>query len=185
MKNLAFTAFILCFLASPAHAQQRQYSSGIKYTTMRPTAEPTNRDKQSSIYNQRAEVTQTPKIQEPETQDIVTESNSALPKAPTDNAPQKTSEQSVWDKYKELASGRTEEPTNKQNKPTKPEKPSSPQQVKTKNKKQQPTGIGAIIADYQRNKANGSRIQSMSFSKPKKPAVAAPNVEKPVVKKEN
>lgn len=172
MKKFTFTALILCFL-SPAFA----HADGMKYTSIRSNAASAEESVKKPIYNRK-----TKSAQAPEAKDIVTEANSALPKAPNANALTKTSEQSVWDKYKELASGRTEEPAEGKNKPTKPGKPSTPKQAKAKEKPQKPTGIAAIISDYQRKKESGSKMQRMQFSKPKKPEVAAPNVEKPEVK---
>lgn len=189
MKNLAYLTFILCFLAPTAQAQQHEYNSGIKYTTMRPKPAQDNAQTKQ-IYNHTKPNTTTetarpkgaPAQKAPQ---IATEADSALPKAPSDTAsPQKSSEQSVWDKYRELAEGRKDSKSDTSNKPSKPEKPSAPQQAKMKAKQEKPsTGLGSIIADYQRNKENRGRMQSMRFSKPQKPSADKPETEKPSVEK--
>ena len=181
MKNLAYLTLILCLLPIASHAQQPQYSGGIKYTTVR-SKQPQG-DSQKSLYNRQAPP---PAESQPD---------SALPKAPEEDLEaakaSKTPQDSVWEKYKELARGKTKQED--ENEPVKPSKPQSPSKKSAKlgqKETPKPSGMAAIIADYQRNKSRRSQMHRVRVAKPKKPeaetpAVDTPSVEAPNVEKDN
>jgi len=108
MKKIALTTLILglstSLAPSLAFAQQPQYTGGMKYTTMRP-AQPNDSDKKP-VYNRK-----------PTSQEAQNTKNDALPNI--DEPTAKPAEQSVWDKYKELAAGKTA----KDGDESKPQKP--------------------------------------------------------------
>jgi len=163
MKKFAIIAFILCLSSLPAHAQERQYSGGMKYTTMSP-ANPKDNDKKP-IYNQKApEAEADTATQEPET----------TPPA-----------QSAWDQYKELATGKTPE-TSAETKtaPNAPEKPELPDTATAKaNEPKKTTGLTAIIEDYRKNKEKRGQIRTITMTHPSRPTSNTPEVTAPTVAK--
>ncbi len=156
MKKIAFIFSVPILCAATAFADQPQYTSGMKYTTMRP-AQADDADKKP-VYNR---------------------ARPAKAEAPEEEVPrevEKTPEQTVWDKYKALAAGQTEKQGNGQatpEAPAKPQKPSRSSETTTKAE----TGIAGIIQEYQRNKQKRSQMQSMTFTKPEIPTAEKPEIE--------
>jgi len=174
---MTFATLILCLSATTTFAQQPQYTGGMKYTTL---GTPEAADKnQKPIYNRKP----TPE----ETENAETD----------EKVEEKTPEQSAWDKYKELATGKAQKTDNKEGSalPKAPNKPVTPERAAEKEETQKPTGFAAIIDDYQRSKAKRSQMRSISYGTPEDlqinkpevdtPSVETPSVEKPKVKKDN
>jgi len=83
---------------------------------------------------------------------------------PTQNEQAPTTK--VWEKYKALAAGKAE-PQPKEQQPTAAAAP-EPQK--------QPTGMAAILQQYQANKVGRSQMRSISIARPEAPSVEAPKV---------
>ena len=164
MKKIAYTLLALTAFSQTAFADQSKYTGGMKYTTMQPTQQ-SNSDKKP-LYNRK-----TPK-----------ETNSIEQEEPQEEQPtEKSAEQTVWDRYKELASGKAKESNTQDGSalPKAPEKPTLPQKQATSKEPQNATGMAGLIQEYKRNKAKRSQMRSISFSKPETPTVAKPETEKP------
>jgi hypothetical protein len=160
MKKIAYTLLALTAFSQTAFADQSKYTGGMKYTTMQPTQQ-SNSDKKP-LYNRTASET-----------DSQTEEE--LPQE------EKPAEQTVWDRYKELASGKAKETETQEGSalPKAPEKPTLPQKQATPKEPQNATGMAGLIQEYKRNKAKRSQMRSISFSKPETPTVEKPKTEKP------
>ncbi|MFK7838800.1 MAG: hypothetical protein AB8B83_00580 [Bdellovibrionales bacterium] len=148
-----------------ADGQQPQYTGGMKYTTMR-KAQPNDAEK-NVIYNRKKESP----VDQAEPQ-----ANST---PETDN--KKPAEQSVWEKYKELAAGKASQDDENSEAPDAPQKPDAPNKPvkQTKSASQKKTGIGSIIHDYKRNKEKRGQMKSISFEKPE--AIKTPKIDKPTI----
>lgn len=151
MNRLITTLFCFSLLALPAHAQERELSPGLNYTTMAK-----------------------PKLPNKEEADSAEESiaEKATAEEETDPATR------VWNKYKDLATGKAaEEELEKEKaeieKPEKPEKPKVPSPSKTTmNGKPQDvpqSGLGAILNEWKNNKETRRDMRSKSFKTPKLP----------------
>lgn len=184
MQNFILTAFIICISATTAFAQQREYKGGINYTNLTATKSQAAEEAKPPLYN-RAPSEQTA------TKDTPVEN--ALPGAPTGTAKEnKSSPDAIWDKYKELAAGKSGEDKQENTAPQKPSKPSAPEKTAQANQApQSPSGIAGIISDYRKNKEKRSQMRSIRMNAPQRPStqtptvsapqVAVPNVEKPQV----
>ena len=173
MKKIALITILLCASARPALAQQQNvYTGGMKYTTMR-RAQPNDNEK-SVLYNRKPAPTVD---EETAPQKAEAPKKDALPVI--EPALAKETQETVWDKYRELAEGK--KPKEKtDNAPQKPSAPEAPQQ-QAEADNAQATGLGAILQGYQRSKEKRGQMKSIRFSKPEvnKPSVKKPSVEKP------
>ena len=172
MNRLITTIFCLSLLiAFPAQAQQREYKSGLNYTTLgaRPKPAPVPKPQAHPAENA-IESEETP----------VTELEDKAKESP-DPATR------IWNKYKELATGTAGEKEQaaktENNKPEAPEKPDVPLKPKTKLTKQSAqdpkpnNGFGAILENWKNTKDTRRDMRSMSFKTPDLPT--KPSVEKP------
>ena len=140
MKKIVLTLFILTSASSIAAAQQPQYIGGMKYTSI---SKPETK-KEKTVYNR------------------ITPQNNANEKPEVEtNEEEKPIEQSVWDRYKELAAGESK-PKEETNKIETVEKSAETEQ----SQQAAPTGMAGIIAEYQKRKARRSQMRSISFTKP-------------------
>lgn len=150
LNRLIFTfALILATSTSAFAEQQREYKGGMHYTTLKPPAVTT---KGNAIEN-------------------------------PEEVKEDTPESRVWKKYKALASGETEEQKAKEAENALPQAPTHPVKPQTANAAQEedkpnPTGMAAIIQEYQKSKSQRSQMRSIKIATPEKPSVEKPNIEK-------
>jgi len=108
MKKIILITAIFCTPCLNANAQEARYSGGMKYTTL--NQKPASQMDQKPLYNRKETATET-----------AAQAKDALPKI--DNEPEatteKTSQETVWDKYKALASGQAKDESNKASRPIK------------------------------------------------------------------
>ena len=171
MKNLPLLTFIVLFLAPDVFAGQ----SIMKYTSLG-AQNPAPESNTKPLYNRQIEP-------------AAGEANEAASEEAVEETPAeetKTPEQTIWDKYRELATGRTEDaPADASQKPEVPEKPETPSKqakgVTTNHQPPagQPTGIAGIITEYQRNKEKRSQMRSINIGRPETPKAKKPFIEKP------
>jgi DNA primase len=172
MKNLPLLTFILLFLAPDVSAGQ----SIMKYTSLgakKPAPESSNT---KTLYNRQ--------IEPAAGEETEAASEEAVEETPAEET--KTPEQTIWDKYRELATGRTEDaPADASQKPEAPEKPEAPSKqakgVTTNHQPPagQPTGIAGLLSEYQRNKEKRSQMRTINIRRPETPKTEKPSVEKP------
>jgi len=99
----------------------------------------------------------------------------------TNEEAKKPATDSVWDRYKELASGKASDQRD-ENKPQKPEKPVAPEKQADAGE-QSSSGLTGIIQDYKRNKEKRGQMKTISFGQPEeqKTEISRPEVERPKV----
>jgi len=172
MKKIALITLLLC-TSAPAFAQQNQYTGGMKYTTMR-RATPSDEQKKT-LYNRKPAAAKEQTAQQ--ASNNTTPPKDALPVVEPE--PTKEPQETVWDKYRELAAGKKPDGKN-DSAPEKPRKPSAPEQ-QANAEEPQATGLGAIIQGYKNSKEKRGQMKSIRFTKPEinKPSVKKPTVEKP------
>lgn len=154
MNRLITTLFCFSLLALPAHAQERELSSGLNYTTMAKPKLPEAQKAEPAI--EKAAEAVSDKSQAEEELDPATR---------------------VWNKYKDLATGKAGEEAAKQkaeiDTPEKPEKPEVAKPSKTTmNAKQAEvpkSGLGAILQEWKNTKQNQREMRSKSFKTPTAP----------------
>lgn len=151
MKHGITALFCLLLISLPANAQQREYKPGINYTTLaKPKAiKPTN-----PLPAKGAEIKgESKKAQDPATL--------------------------VWNKYKELATGQTEEQKAAEKGLRKPKAPTKPTVVKPTKTSQNPNdetkaepqinGFAAILSEWKNTKNSKKEMRSKSFKTPQTP----------------
>ena len=150
MNRLITTLFCLLLISLPASAQQRELKPGINYTTL---AKPKVAEPTKAVPAEETAIENTPKeVQDPATL--------------------------VWNKYKELATGQTQEQkaaekgTQKDiEKPETPKKPSIDKPVAkspghASGVEKQQSGFAAILDEWKNSKDTKKEIRSKSFKVP-------------------
>ena len=95
-----------------------------------------------------------------------------LPEAIEPEAGEEAPTAKVWEKYKALARGKSQDETAQEE----PEAPTAPVAPETPRK---PTGMAAILEQYQANKSNRSQMRSLTMNRPETPAVEKPLTDQP------
>lgn len=159
MNRLITTLFCLTLISLPAHAQQRDLNPSLHYTTLA---------KPHELETQEAQPAQDADIDTPQPQEEL------------DPATR------VWNKYKDLATGKAaeeeqakkEDAKNKKktaaiDKPAKPEKPEVSAPTETgetpEEAEQQKTGMSAILDEWRNAKDTQREMRTRSFKTPDLP----------------
>ncbi len=152
MKLGITTLFCLLLISLPTHAQQRELKPGINYTTL---AKPKTAEPAEALPAEESAVENAPK----EEQDPAT---------------------LVWNKYKELATGQTQEQKAAEKGPKKPKSPKKPSVDKPAAKspdheadtEKQQSGFAAILNEWKSSKDSQKEMRSKSFKTPTSPSKA-------------
>ncbi len=147
MNRMTATLFCLLLISLPASAQQRELKPGLNYTTL---AKPK---------------TVTP-VEAVPAEDAATENK-------TEDKAQDPATL-VWNKYKELATGQTEEQKTAESGPEKPKSPEKPSVEKPTAKapdhdadvEKQQSGFAAILDEWKSSKDSQKEMRSKSFKVP-------------------